>query len=167
MRRPPRHLNPLMRRPLSTMRRPAGIIGRAAHREATRAVLLVPLALSIIALGGCGSSASSTGSHTSAAGTGSSAAAAMHAGPAGTIHIVMKNIAFNPGTIHARVGQTVTWTDQDDAPHNVTYASGPRFNSSPTITNGESWTLTLNQAGVIHYLCTIHPGMSGVIVVTH
>jgi plastocyanin len=100
------------------------------------------------------------------AGCGGSSRAAQTPGPPGTIHVVMKNIAYNPAVIHAKVGDTVTWTNRDDAPHNVTYASGPRFNSSATFTNGVSWTLKLTKPGVIHYLCTIHPGMDGEIIVT-
>lgn len=90
---------------------------------------------------------------------------AQDAGPRGTIHVVMRNISFRPATIHATVGQTITWTNQDDAPHNVTYVSGPRFNSAPTFTSGQSFTLRLTRAGTISYRCTIHPGMHGSIVV--
>jgi plastocyanin len=79
--------------------------------------------------------------------------------------VVMRNIAFNPRTIHAKVGETITWVNRDDAPHNVTYYSGPRFVSSATFTNGHSFSLKLTKAGTIHYLCTIHPGMDGTIVV--
>lgn len=98
-------------------------------------------------------------------GTSSSSRAARPAGPAGTIHVTMKNISFKPMTIHAKVGQTVTWTNRDDAPHNVTYVSGPKFTSSPTFTDGKSWTLKLRQPGTIQYRCTIHPGMHASIVV--
>jgi plastocyanin len=79
--------------------------------------------------------------------------------------VVMRNIAFNPQTIHAKVGQTITWINRDDAPHNVTYSSGPRFASSATFTNGESFRLKLTKAGTIRYMCTVHPGMNGTIVV--
>jgi plastocyanin len=113
---------------------------------------LIPLALMVFALGGCGSSSPAKRSLTTA-------------GPPGTIHVVMKNIMYNPMTIHAKVGQTVTWTNEDDAPHNVTYASGPKFASSPTFFHGQSWTLKLTKAGVIRYRCTIHPGMHGTIIV--
>jgi amicyanin len=77
----------------------------------------------------------------------------------------MRNISFDPNAIHARVGQTITWTNRDDAPHNVTYVAGPRFTSAPTFTNGQSFTLKLTRAGTISYRCTIHPGMHGSIVV--
>jgi plastocyanin len=115
----------------------------------------VVLPVVLLALAGCGSSS----------GKGSSRAAAATSTPADTISVVMKNINFNPTTIYAKVGQTVTWINRDQAPHNVTYASGPTFASSATFTNGESWTLKLTTPGIIRYLCTIHPGMDGSIVV--
>jgi len=79
--------------------------------------------------------------------------------------VVMRNIAFNPQTIRAKVGETITWVNRDDAPHNVTYVSGPHFTSSATFTNGGSFSLKLTTPGTIRYMCTIHPGMNGTIVV--
>jgi amicyanin len=78
----------------------------------------------------------------------------------------MKNIAFSPDAVHAKVGQTVTWTNQDTPPHNVTYVSGPKFTSSSTMSPGATFSLKLTQAGTIHYVCTIHPQMTATIVVT-
>jgi plastocyanin len=116
---------------------------------------IIAAALTIAVSTGCGSSSSPA----------TATAKQRSAGPPGTIHVVMRNISFNPVTVRAKAGQTVTWTNRDDAPHNVTYVSGPKFTSSPTFTNGNSWTLKLKKAGTIHYRCTIHPGMRGTIIV--
>ncbi len=78
----------------------------------------------------------------------------------------MKNLAFHPPAIHAKVGQTVKWTNDDTPPHNVTYVSGPKFTSSGTLNPGATFSLKLTQAGTIHYFCSIHPFMKAVIVVT-
>jgi len=129
---------------------------RRFRHKGTLALSVIPAVLMVVALGGCGSTAT----------TSTPASTAPHAGPPGTIHVVMKNIMYNPMMIHAKVGQTVTWTNEDDAPHNVTYASGPKFASSPTFFHGESWTLKLTKKGVVHYRCTIHPGMHGTIIVS-
>ena len=48
----------------------------------------------------------------------------------------MKNLAFIPMAIHAKVGQTVKWTNDDTPAHNVTYVSGPKFTSSGTMNTG-------------------------------
>jgi plastocyanin len=86
---------------------------------------------------------------------------------AGTVSIVMKSLDFSPISVHARVGQTVTWTNDDEAPHNVTYISGPRFRSSRRILAiGKTFSIHLGQRGTIHYICTLHSWMHATIVVS-
>jgi amicyanin len=126
----------------------------------------VVLPVAVLALAGCGASSSTASSRARSRANGVSSTTAASTGTApGTVSVVMQNINFNPTTIHVKVGETVTWTNRDDAPHNVTYASGPTFASSPTFTRGESWSLKLTKPGLIRYFCTIHPGMDGSIVV--
>jgi plastocyanin len=121
------------------------------------------LSATVISVAGCGSGRHVASGSVSA--TSTSASTSTRLAP-GTISVTMKNIAFNPETIHAKVGDTVRWTNRDaDTPHNVTYVSGPKFSSSPTFRTGSSWTLKLTTPGVINYRCTIHPGMDGSIVV--
>jgi plastocyanin len=123
---------------------------RPVHLLIRRAKTLAP-GMSALALAACGAN--------------SSPPATQATGPVGTIHVVMKNISFNPPVLHAKVGQTVTWTNHDDAPHNVTHVSGPNFAPAPTFTNGHSFTLRLTRPGTITYRCTIHPGMRATILV--
>jgi plastocyanin len=78
----------------------------------------------------------------------------------------MKNIAFDPQSLNAKVGQTVVFTNNDSPPHNVTYVSGPKFTSSSTINPGGTFSLKLTKAGTIHYVCTIHPNMTATITVS-
>jgi plastocyanin len=113
----------------------------------------VALALVLV---GCGS-----GSHAAASST---VATATQTGD--TVHIIMKSLAFNPALIRATVGQKVLWSNVDNASHNVTYVSGPRFRSSKTLNPGHHYEITLTEPGTIHYYCTIHPWMKAAIVVT-
>ncbi len=84
----------------------------------------------------------------------------------GPVRIVMKSLAFSPTSIKAKVGQTVTWTNEDQAPHNVTYVSGPRFKSSRLmLTIGKRFSIKLTEPGTIRYVCTLHPWMKAEIVV--
>ena len=78
----------------------------------------------------------------------------------------MRSLAFYPTTTLTRVGQTVTWINGDSSPHNVTYVSGPRFSSSPTIEPGAKYSIKFTTPGTIHYYCTIHPWMKATIVVS-
>jgi amicyanin len=128
------------------------VIRRAA------AWLSAGLALALL-FAGCGSGSQSS--------SGVTTSAAVPNAPSGrTVQIVMRSLAFNPSAVHAKVGQTVTWDNDDNAPHNVTYVSGPRFRSSrPVLRPGSTFSLALSQPGTIHYYCSIHPWMKATIVV--
>jgi plastocyanin len=81
--------------------------------------------------------------------------------------VVMKALAFTPGSVTRSVGQTLTWMNEDSVQHNVTYLSGPKFRSSPrALSPGASFSIKLTQPGTIHYFCSIHPWMKGTIIVS-
>jgi plastocyanin len=126
------------------------------------------LALGGALVAGCGSSSSSSSNSSSnstpaAAPATSTPAAAPAAGA--TVAVSMKNIQFAPKSVTAKVGQTVKWTNDDSVDHNVTATSGETFKSS-TFGQGATYSHKLTKAGTIKYVCTIHPGMEGTIIVT-
>jgi plastocyanin len=82
-------------------------------------------------------------------------------GSAVTVH--MRNLAFDPQSTKAQVGQTVIFSNDDSVSHNVT---GDGIGSSGDIGPGKSWKYTFKKAGDYHYVCTYHPGMTGEIVVS-
>ena len=126
------------------------------------------LALGGALAAGCGSSSSSssnTSSAPAAAPPATSSAAAAPAAAAGTVAVSMKNIQFVPKSVTAKVGQTVKWTNDDSVDHNVTATSGETFKSK-TFGQGGTYSYKLDKAGTIKYVCTIHPGMDGTIIVT-
>jgi plastocyanin len=90
---------------------------------------------------------------------GPNAAAATHA-------ITIANFAFSPAGATIAAGDTVTWTNTDQAPHDVTVTSGPVAIHSPTIATGQSWTYTFTTPGSYSYICSIHPNMRATLVVT-
>jgi len=122
----------------------------------------LPLAILALAAGGCGSSSKTTSSSTStpAPASGSSSTAS----PSGAVTIHMQNIQFNPKSQTVKVGQKVTWVNEDTVAHNVTAQSGGTFKSS-TFGQGQSFSFTPTKAGTITYVCTIHPGMTGTLTV--
>ena len=126
------------------------------------------LALGGALVAGCGGSSSSSSNSNSnstpaAAPATSTPAAAPGAG--GTVAVSMKNIQVAPKSVTAKVGQTVKWTNDDSVDHNVTATSGETFKSK-TFGQGATYAYKLDKAGTIKYVCTIHPGMEGTIVVT-
>ena len=74
---------------------------------------------------------------------------------------------FVPATITAKVGQKITWTNNDSVAHTVTKqqgVSGPGP-ASGTVNPGSIYSFTPTKAGKIPYFCQIHPNQKGTIVV--
>lgn len=82
-----------------------------------------------------------------------------------TTSVDIKEFAFGPQSITVKVGATVTWTNDDQDPHTVTSQSGNGPLKSQTLNNGDTFKYTFTKAGTFDYLCTIHPFMTGSVVV--
>jgi len=78
--------------------------------------------------------------------------------------VAIQGFAYGPGTVKVKAGDTITWTNDDSAPHTVTAKAG-RDVDSGTLENGASFEFTPEQAGTIEYFCAIHPDMVGTIEV--
>jgi len=75
------------------------------------------------------------------------------------------NFAFSPAAITVHPGDTITWTNQDSAPHTVTTSSGPQALNSPNLSQGQSWSFTFSAVGTYSYYCAVHPDMRAQVVV--
>jgi len=128
---------------------------------AMRRILLGLCAILALALAaaGCGSSNSSGSSSSTSTSSSSSS------GGGGGVQIKMQNIQFSPKDTTVKVGQKVTWTNDDNTDHNVTADSGADFKSKD-FGNGGTFSFTPDKAGTIKYVCTIHPGMTATLNVT-
>jgi plastocyanin len=80
-------------------------------------------------------------------------------------NVQMANYAFAPASITVNEGDTITWTNQDTAPHTVTTTSGPESLNSPSLSKGQSWSYTFTQPGMYMYYCTVHPDMRAEVIV--
>jgi plastocyanin len=123
--------------------------------------LFLAVAVALVAVG-CGGGGGSTSSGGGGAGTGSAAPKQPATAPG---HVMMRNIKFAPDKTTVKVGEKVTWTNDDSVAHNVTATKGASFKSS-TFGKGGTFTFTPKKAGTIQYTCTIHPGMNGTLTVT-
>jgi amicyanin len=86
----------------------------------------------------------------------------------GVTKINMHNSAYQPANIQVRVGTTVTWTNQDEVPHTVTFRNDMPGNSmmgSSMMTHGQSFSYTFRMPGTYHYYCTVHPSMVATVTV--
>jgi plastocyanin len=77
--------------------------------------------------------------------------------------VKIDNFSFGPGTLTVPVGTTVTWTNQDDIPHTAVSTEGA-FKSKVMDTD-EKFSFTFSKAGNYPYFCSIHPKMTGKVVV--
>jgi plastocyanin len=73
------------------------------------------------------------------------------------------NFTFTPGTLTVTAGTTVTWKNEDDSPHRIGDKDGT-FRSAALDTD-DTFSHTFAKAGVYPYICTIHPYMTGKIIV--
>jgi amicyanin len=85
------------------------------------------------------------------------------AAPQGPNAVNINNFKFEPATLTVPVGTTVTWTNQDEEPHTVVAKDGS-FHSPGLDTHG-SYSHTFAAAGTFDYICSIHPFMTGTVVV--
>jgi plastocyanin len=80
-----------------------------------------------------------------------------------TAQVTLRNIAIQPATVTIAVGGTVTWVNQDPMTHNLADDAG-NWGSGP-MASGKSYSHVFPKAGTFPYHCTIHPSMTGEVVV--
>lgn len=83
---------------------------------------------------------------------------------ANEFQVKIDNFSFGPSDLTVPVGSTVTWINQDDVPHNVRSTDGKDI-KSPVLDTDQKFTFTFSQAGTYAYYCSIHPKMTGKVVV--
>lgn len=117
-------------------------------------LILGLLALGLTTLAGCSGSGKTggTGGGSTPGGTGGG----------GSASVTIKDFAFSPASLDVAVGETVTWTNEDSAPHTVTGDDGI---DSGNLALGKSFTHTFKSAGTFSYRCSIHPDMTGAVTV--
>ncbi len=78
--------------------------------------------------------------------------------------VVIDNFSFSPKTLMVPVGATVTWVNHDSVPH-VVMSAHDQFKKSPVLKEGQHFSNTFATTGTYSYLCSIHPRMTGKIIV--
>jgi plastocyanin len=86
----------------------------------------------------------------------------MAAGPP-TVNIKIDNFSFTPPTLTVKAGTQITWTNADDIPHTV--VSDSQDFKSKALDTDEKFTFTASKPGTYSYFCSIHPKMTGKVVV--
>ena len=73
------------------------------------------------------------------------------------------NFTFNTKLLTVKAGTTVTWTNGDDIPHTVVSKDG--LFKSRVLDTGDRFSFTFAKAGQFGYFCSLHPHMTGTILV--
>ncbi len=120
----------------------------SATRLIAKSGLIGLAIIGLFLLSGCGKKSTNTGSGANI--------------PPNSVFI--SGFAYNPATMTVAVGTTITWRNDDSAPHTVTSDTGSEL-ASPTLNRGQSYSHTFNNASVFTYHCNFHPSMSGTVTV--
>jgi plastocyanin len=94
----------------------------------------------------------------------SAAASFARAAPApAAADVSIANFTFKNPVVTVKSGTTVTWTNADDIPHTVVSKDG--LFKSKVLDSGDHFSFTFAKAGQFGYFCSIHPHMTGTVIV--
>jgi plastocyanin len=82
---------------------------------------------------------------------------------AGKNAVTIQNFAYSPATITVKVGDKITWTNQDSIGHSATADNGS-FDTG-VLQQGQSGSITFSKAGTFTYHCSVHPNMKATVIV--
>jgi 3',5'-cyclic-AMP phosphodiesterase len=82
----------------------------------------------------------------------------------GTQDVVIDNFSFAPAASTVPVGASITWVNHDDVPH-VVMSTEKQF-KSPVLDTDEKFSHSFDAPGTYEYFCSLHPRMTGRIVVS-
>jgi plastocyanin len=77
--------------------------------------------------------------------------------------VKIDNFTFSPHRVTVKIGTTVTWDNADDIPHTI--ASSTKLFRSKVLDTGGTFSFTFTTPGAYEYFCSLHPHMTGTIVV--
>ncbi len=123
--------------------------------------LSLSAALAALALAGCGGG---TDEDTTTGPASNPGASEQAPGTTAGAKITMKDIEFQPSDKKVKVGDTVTWVNEDAVEHDATATEGADFKSE-LFGKGKTFEWKAEKAGTVKYVCTVHPGMEGTLTV--
>jgi plastocyanin len=80
-----------------------------------------------------------------------------------SVEVKIDNFSFTPTTLTVKAETQITWTNADDIPHTV--VSDDQSFKSKVLDTDEKFTFTASKPGTYSYFCSIHPKMTGKVVV--
>jgi plastocyanin len=83
--------------------------------------------------------------------------------PAAGSTVKIDNFTFSPASVTVKPGTTVTWVNGDDIPHTVRAVDGSF--KSKVLDSDDRFAFTFSKAGEYAYFCSLHPHMTGKVIV--
>ena len=77
--------------------------------------------------------------------------------------VSIANFAFAPADVTIAPGTTVTWSNDDGAPHGLAYKDGTK--GTDVLLPGQKFSRTYDKPGTYDYVCSVHPYMMGKVTV--
>ena len=128
-----------------------------------RPIILAAVLTATVVLSGCGGGSGSDGS-ASDGGTATTTTKADGGSSSDQKKVEIADFAFDPADLEVKVGDTVTFTNSDDATHTATAEDGdPTMFDTGDIKSGDDAGVTFDEAGDYEYECSIHDYMKGTI----
>ena|SRR5436190_2244013 len=88
------------------------------------------------------------------------------AAPDGSRNLIeIKDFHFEPQTLTVKSGEEITWVNKDEEPHTIVSVE-KQFKKSTALDTGDQFTVTAGDPGTYTYFCSVHPKMTGTIIVT-
>ena len=81
-----------------------------------------------------------------------------------TNQIVIKDFHFTPQTLTVKAGEKITWINRDEEPHTIVSVE-KQFKKSGPLDTDQEFTVTVGAPGTYTYFCSVHPKMTGTIIV--
>ena len=81
------------------------------------------------------------------------------------MEVKIDNFNFGPVTLTVPVGTAVTRTNRDDIPHTIVSTDDPKAFKAKVLDTDEKFSFTFSKPGTYPYFCSIHPKMTGKVVV--
>jgi plastocyanin len=113
----------------------------------------------VLVFSACGGSGEEGG------GAASKDAEGKEAKPAAGTPVAIVNFLFEPQEVQVPAGTKVTWTNEDDAPHNVQDLSELNTPISADLNKGDTFSITYEKPGDYSYVCGLHTYMTGTVKV--
>jgi len=82
------------------------------------------------------------------------------------VPIIIEGFRYLPTNLNVKVGTTVTWKNNDTAPHTVTSLDRVKTLDSDDLAQGDTFSFTFDTPGIYEYFCAIHPNMKATVTVS-